>query len=371
MSSSLMLVWDCLFSNEAIVDNAKTVKAVAAAMDEACESLVVDAVARWNTVLGGAVSRAGFTSGLRLVISIDRKSTQEVKTIHTDLQKFSHELVDISTIRLAENLETPLRLNVKNRFPLQGRIAISTTFTNGLGYTELKQIQNAKKNQTVDTKNGLDIKRMDGKGSGKRFSNEFHAMIDNSDWFTVSNIYGTSVTEELTGADGGMYESTFDISRCIEELVSISGGVWWNALNPEDLTLNPILSVDYSNPIDSEYDPAMWLHLSKANFKKALEAEERQTGSETEIEDIQYLADRITRGSRSVKQLTSQHGLVAGLEKGLISKHVIQPWIALEFINCLKYYLMTRMPNFWRNNKSEIWLFHEFNEISLSELLED
>ena len=152
-----MLVWDTLFSEESIVDNANTVRTVAGSMDEACESLIVDSVARWNTVLGGAVSRAGFTSGLRYNISIDGKSSDEVNSIGSRLQKYTHELVAQTNVRIAENLDVPLRIGVKNRFPTVGRIALSVTFTNGLGYEELKAIQNAKKNQTVDTMNGLNI----------------------------------------------------------------------------------------------------------------------------------------------------------------------------------------------------------------------
>lgn len=366
-----MLVWDTLFSEESIVDNANTVRTVAGSMDEKCESLIVNSVARWNTVLGGSVSRAGFTSGLRYNISIDGKSPDEVNDIGSKLQEYKHELVAQTNVRIAENLDVPLRIGVKNRFPTVGRIALSVTFTNGLGYEELKAIQNAKKNQTVDTKNGLNITWQHPKGSGKRFSDEFHSMLDNSDWFTVSNSYGVPTTEVLKGADGGMYESTFDISRCVEELVTISEDSWWQALDSNNVTMTPMLTVDYSSILDSEFDPANWLHLKKGgDVSNSIKAEEKQTGDSEEIEDIEYMAGRIAKGSRPPKQLTSAQGLVSGLEKGLISKHIIRPWIATELVNCLKYYLMTRLPNFWRNNKSEIWLFHEFNAESLN-ILED
>jgi hypothetical protein len=69
------------------------------------------------------------------------------------------------------------------------------------------------------------------------------------------------------------------------------------------------------------------------------------------------------------RQITgSEHGLVSGLESGILQAKVVKPWIAEEFINCLAFFLMTRKPKYWRNGKSEILLIHKVDEIDIDVL---
>jgi hypothetical protein len=60
------------------------------------------------------------------------------------------------------------------------------------------------------------------------------------------------------------------------------------------------------------------------------------------------------------------HGLANGAEDFVISQHVIRPWIAEEFVNCLAFFLMTRKPKYWRNGRSRIVILQPFS----SELVE-
>ena len=94
-----------------------------------------------------------------------------------------------------------------------------------------------------------------------------------------------------------------------------------------------------------------------------------QTGNEDVADDLQYTAERLIRRKRLSRQITgSEHGLVSGLESGILQEQVVKPWIAEEFINCLAFFLMTRKPKYWRNGKSEILLIHRVDDIDIDVL---
>ena len=378
---TLRVIWDVLFKGDKVTEKG-TDGVVARAMDEHCSDQKVEAILRWNTVLEGQkVSRAGTTSGLRYHIPINHLTNEEVFGLCNSLRSFSHEACVSSDCRISESLEFPLSRSAKLRFPVLGTIALSCRFTHGMGYTDLKKIQNAKTTQTKETKEGLNPIGTGKGSSGGRFTKEFRSTMDNPAWFLVlptSTTEGYKPPSEVLsrGSDGGMYQLSFDLRNTIEGLASASRGAWWKPLDSENLSLNPKLTVDPSEILESNLDPARLCSInypggsseSKA-ITRVLDVEMEQTGEESFCEDLQYVLGRLTRRKRVARQITGDsHGLVSELEEALISKHVIRPWIAEEFFNCLALFLMTRKPKYWRNGKSEITLLHPTEGLDLDEL---
>ncbi len=386
---TLRIIWDVLFRGEFVTQKRIDIK-VAKAMDTQCSDYKIEAVLRWNTVLAGQkVARAGFTSGLRYLIPVDHISNGEIKTLLDSLQSFTHESCETSACMISESLDFPLNRHAKARFPVLGRIALSCRFTHGMGYTELKKIQNAKTTQTKETKEGLDPIGTGKGSSGGRFSEEFRSSMSDSRWFLVlststevgykqpSEIYeinGKKTSVMSGSSDGGMYDLAFDLRDTLSNLVTLSKGVWWEPLDPDDLTLNPQLTLDPSKEvIESNFDPAKFHHheskKAESMIDKVLKAEEKQTGDDMMREELEYTLQRLTRSKRLARQITgNEHGLVPGLEEHLISEHILKPWIVEEFFNCLALFLMTRKPNYWRNGKSEILLLHSLEDLNLDEL---
>ena len=376
---SLRIVWDVLFRGDKV--NEKGVdRAVATAMDERTSNHKIESVLRWNTVLSGQkTSRAGFTSGLRYIIPVDYLSSDEIKALTDTLMAFKNDKCESSNCMLSESLEFPLGRQAKARFPVLGKIALTCNFTHGMGYTELKQIQNAKTTQTKDTKNGLDPTKMGSGCSGALFSEEYKQIMSNPLWFlmlTTSTEEGYKPPVDVLsgGSDGGVYQLSFDLRDAISELVSVSKGVWWDPLDEEDLNLNPQLILDPTTIIDNPLDPNNYHHHDDNNQKlidKVLEIEMEQTGDEDIAGDLSYVLKRLIKNKRISRQLTGEtHGLVPGLEEALIGEHIIKPWISEEFFNCLAFFLMTRKPKYWRNGKSEIQLLHSLDGLDI-ELLKD
>jgi len=280
---------------------------------------------------------------------------------------------------LSESLEFPLGRQAKARFPILGKIALTCNFTHGMGYTELKQIQNAKTTQTKETKEGLNPIGTGKGSSGRRFSEKFRSTMTDSRWFLVlptstEEGYKPPVDVLSGGSDGGMYQLSFDLRDAISELVSVSKGVWWEPLDEGDLNLNPHLILDPTTIIDNSLDPNNYHHHDKKNqdlIDKVLEIEMEQTGDEDIADNLSYVLKRLIKNKRKRKQLTGEtYGLVPGLEEALIGEHIIKPWISEEFFNCLAFFLMTRKPKYWRNGKSEIQLLHSLDDLDI-ELLKD
>ena len=370
----LSLVWDVLFVDSAINDT-KSAKIVAAAMEEVTDT-PVKSVMNWNTVMKGQkTSGAGFTSGLRFVYDLGGMKTSDVKNLNNDIGSFSHELSALSKVSIAESISFKLDRRTKARFPSVGRLMLQVKFTHGLGYTESKKIANAITTQTLETMRGLNPLELGKGGSGGRFSSEFRDLMTDPYWFRVFPCAGDKPSEINIrgGADGGLYDLAFDLRQATKKLTERSKGVWWEPLDPEELTLTPRLLVDYGESIDSPYDPSNFHHYENKAAKlieKALETEQEQTGDASIVEDIDYTLNRLVRGRRNPRQLTEQHGLVSGIEASLVENEVILPWIAEEFVACLGFFLMTRKPKYWRNGASEIHLLHEFSDDLIESLIE-
>ena len=365
--TQLQVIWDVLFNGKAVTIKGSD-KEVAAAMDSHLGNVQVASVLRWNTVLEGQkVAAAGFTSGLRYMIPINDLDSQEAQKLVDSLGAFAHSLVDLSKYSIAEALDFPLSRSVKSRFPVLGKLALQTKFTNGLGYTDHTKIKSSMKNQTKDTKNGLDPIR-DGKGSSSSlFSDAFRSLLSDSNWFLVlstSTEDGVQSPEAVLsrGSDGGMYELNYDLREFAATLTEESRNHWWTPLDPADITLNPALSFDPSEPIDSEFDPSSFHHHGSKIQKlieNVIEWEEKQSGDEDFIEELEYTMGRLSREKRLSRQITgNDHGLVSGLESGIITNKVILPWLSEEFVNCLAFFIMTRKPQYWRNGQSQIHLIH-------------
>ena len=374
---TLRIIWDVLFRGEFVTQKGTDVE-VAKAMDTQCSDYKIEAVLRWNTVIAGQkVARAGFTSGLRYLIPVDHVSNGEIKTLLDSLQSFTHESCETSACMISESLDFPLNRSAKARFPLLGRIALMSRFTHGLGYNNLTQINAAKANQTKDTKNGLDPIRTGKGSSGELFRENIGKLMSDSLWFLVLTTstaegYHTPSKALSGGSDGGMYELSFDLRDAISMLVDDSKGEWWEPLDPEDLNLNPQLIVNPTEELENPFDPATFHHhdsKAQAIIGKVLKIEMEQTGDEIMRDDLEYTLQRLTRSKRVTRQLTgNEHGLVPGIEEHLISEHIMKPWLAEEFFNCLAFFLMTRKPKYWRNGKSEILLLHSLEDLKLDEL---
>ena len=143
-------------------------------------------------------------------------------------------------------------------------------------------------------------------------------------------------------------------------------------MDPDDLNLNPQLIVNPTKELENPFDPATFHHhdsKAQAIIDKVLKIEMDQTGDKMMLDDLEYTLQRLMRSERVTRQLTgNEHGLVAGLEEHLISEHIMKPWLAEEFFNCLAFFLMTRKPKYWRNGKAEILLLHSLEGLDLDEL---
>lgn len=376
--AQLQVIWDVLFNGKAVTQKGSD-KEVASAMDSHIGATQVASVLRWNTVLEGQkVAAAGFTSGLRYMISIDHLESQEAQAFINSLAAFEHSLVDLSKCSIAEALDFPLSRSVKARFPVLGKLALQTKFTNGLGNTDHTKIKSSMKNQTKDTKNGLDPIR-EGKGSSSSlFSDAFRSLLSDSNWFLVlstSTEDGIQSPEAVLsrGSDGGMYELSYDLRDFAAMLTEQSKNHWWTPLDPEDINLNPQLSFDPSDPLDSEFDPTNFHHHGSKTqdlIDKVIDWEKKQSGDEDFIEELEYTMGRLSREKRLSRQITgNDHGLVSGLESGIITNKVILPWLSEEFVNCLAFFIMTRKPQYWRNGQSQLHLIHPSDGVGIDLLM--
>lgn len=374
----LQVIWDVLFNGQAVTKKGSD-KEVASAMDSHLGTTQVASVLRWNTVLEGQkVAAAGFTSGLRYMIPIDYLDSVESQTLIDSLGAFTHSLVDLSKCSIAEALDFPLSRSVKARFPVLGKLALQTKFTNGLGYTDHTKIKSSMKNQTKDTKNGLDPTR-DGKGSSNSlFSDVFRSLLSDSNWFLVlstSTEDGVQSPEAVLsrGSDGGMYELNYDLRTFASTLTEQSENHWWTPLDTEDISLNPQLSFDPSEPLDSEFDPSNFHHHGpkiEKLIENVIDWEKKQSGDDDFIEELEYTLERLSREKRLIRQITgNDHGLVSGLESGIITNKVILPWISEEFVNCLAFFIMTRKPQYWRNGQSQIHLIYPSDGVDIDLLM--
>ena len=371
--SAHSLVWDVIFTGEGVVDKGTT-DVMLVAMNEQINLPIIE-VQNWNTLhKGQKVARAGFTSGLRFIIDISHSNKNEIVELNNSLSSFDHSLCAISIVSIAEKLSFPMDPQTKSRFPEMGRMMISVEFTNGLGYTDAASIRAAMSNQTKDTKNGLDPISTGKGSSGKLFSEEFRTMMSDSSWFRRFTTFDGVDAGLLSGAAmGGSYDFAFDLRNAISELTENSEGIWWEKLDPEELTLSPTLIVDPSEEINSQFDPSKFYHLT-TNSDKLIEnvsnVELEQTGDSSNVEDIKYDSSRLIRGRRIRRQVGVDQGLAHGNESFIISNHVIRPWLADEFVNCLGFFLMTRKPKYWRNGKSTIQLIQPFS-VELIEALKE
>ncbi len=368
------IVWDILFIPSAITNN-KSSNDILMAIEENITGLKPKKIMNWNTVLKGQkVSRSGFTSGLRIIFDISNNSQTDILELVDQLNNFSNPIIAKKNLWIAEKLPLPLDIRTKKSFPEVGKILLSVKFTHGLGYDDVKQIKNAKTTQTKETKEGLDPIGAGKGSSGGRFTEEFKSMLSDSNWFRIFPVRGKSINEINVsgGADGGAYQLGFDLRKGITGLVEDSENIWWNPLDPDELTLDPKLIIDTNKVLENNFDPSKFYHLNdKKNLvEKVYEVEKQQTNNIDIIEDLEYTLRRLTKGRRNIKQLTKDEGLVQGLEKGVIEREVIRPWFSTEFINCLGFFLMTRKPKYWRNGESIIELLYPYSEEIIESLKE-
>lgn len=369
------IVWDILFVPSAIT-NSKSSSEILGSIEENLTGLKPTKVMNWNSVLKGQkVSRSGFTSGLRIIYDISYKSKDEILTLTKQLNNFSNPIIANNNLSIAEVLPLPLDIKTKKSFPEIGKLLLSVKFTHGLGYDDVKSINSAVSNQTKDTKDGLDPTR-EGKGSsGKLFSTSTRSLLSDSYWFRIFPVRGGGINEiNVNGrADGGAYQLSFDLRKGVSELVQQSENIWWDPLDPEELTLNPKMVVDMNKNLESNFDPSKFYHLNaKENIiENVFDIEKMQTGDDEIIDDLEYTFSRMRRGRRGIKQLTKEDGLVQGLEKGVIEREVVRPWFSTELINCLGFFLMTRKPKYWRNGEASIELLHPYSEEIIESLKEE
>jgi hypothetical protein len=98
--------------------------------------------------------------------------------------------------------------------------------------------------------------------------------------------------------------------------------------------------------------------------------ERDQSGDDDFIEELEYTLGRLSREKRLSRNITGkEHGLVSGLESGIITNKVILPWVSEEFVNCLAFFIMTRKPQYWRNGQSQIHLIHPSDGVDIDLLM--
>jgi len=369
----ISLVWDVLFVSSSYTDN-NTSKIILSSIENDTE-YKPKTIMNWNMLVKGSkVARSGVTGGFRFIYEITELTVDEILKMSEEFNSYSHDLIANTNISIAEKLPLPLDIKTKKRFPTIGNLMLNVKFTNGLGLNDANKIKAAVNNQTKDTKDSLDPIR-EGKGSSSGlFSDSFRSALSNSYWFRIFPVGGKPLNDvNIRSAIGGSYDISFDIRDAVSNLVSESIGKWWDPLDPEELTLEPRLLVDYSSPINSNFDPINFYHQNKnvSNLiDNVLKIEAEQTNDQLMIDDLTYTLERITRGRRGKKQLTKDNGLMPGIEQGLIEREIIKPWFAEEFINCLTFFLMTRKPKYWRNGSAEIELLQPFS-IDLVESLKE
>jgi len=368
------LLWDILFIPDAIT-NTKSSNEILTVIEEYITILKPNKVMNWNTVLKGQkVSRSGFTSGLRIIFDISNNSKHDILKLVEQVNNFSNPIIAKKNLWISEKLPLPLDINTKKNFPEVGKLLLSVKFTHGLGYDNVRSIKSAVDNQTKDTKDGLDPIR-EGKGSSSGlFSSSTKSLLSNSQWFRIFPVRGKKISEINVnrGADGGAYQLSFDLRKGISELVEKSEGIWWDSLDPEELTLNPKLIVDMNRILENDFDPSKFYHFNHKNglVENVYEIEKQQTKNEDIIEDLNYTFQRLMKGRRNIKQINKDDGLVHGTEKGIIGRKLVRPWFSTEFINCLGFFLMTRKPKYWRNGESTIELIHPYSQEVIESLKE-
>jgi hypothetical protein len=371
----ISIVWDVQFTGESVTEKGTTDTILLAASDY-IQNSIFEVMNHNELHRGQKVSRAGYTTGLRFIIDATFMGFDEISNINDRCLSFKHELAGLSSISIGESLPIPLDLRTKSHFPDMGRIMLCIGFTNGLGYDDAKSARAAMSNQTKDTKDGLDPTALGKGSSGKLFSEEFRSILSDPWWMRVFDPRGEISSGMLKkAADGGCYDLSFDLRGCIENLVEISEGKWWNKLDPDELTLSPKLIVDPTETIDSDYDPCNYYHLSLGDkaedlVGKTVDQEMAQTGDADIAEELTYTLGRVLRGKRTRKQVGVDHGLAHGFEDFVISKHVIHPLVAEEFVNCLAFFLMTRKPKYWRNGQSRIIILQPFTSALIEDLKE-
>lgn len=365
--SQFTIVWDVLMTGEAVMDK-KADGNLALEMESYAAGIEFQTVQRWNYVATGKkISQAGFTNGLRFTSHC--ASLEHIKSSISHLEGFVSPLAQSSKARVAETVAFPLQRATKQRLPSVGRMALKTTFTHGMGLTEHKKIQNAKSDQTRMTKDGLDPTRIGKNSSAAWFSDEFRSLMSNSNWFLVLPTHGSLPSSVLkSGADGGVYEFSFNLEPAIEELSRLSEGIWWDKLEEHEASnLHPTLLFNPTGELDSPFDPVCYPHFekTKARIDNVKNFEEQQTGDSGMVEELTYTLERMTRGRRISKQATSDDGLVSGMEEFVVKTKFIKPMVCEEFFNAMGFFVMTRNPKFWRNGSSEVMFFHDDDSLKM------
>jgi len=366
--SRFYLVWDVMMTGEAITSKKEV--ALAEQMQEHASGFEVQTVQRWNHVADGKkTTAAGFTTGLRFTFPL--ASTSDAAQAIAHLSAFESGISSSSTCRVAESISFPLDRSIKQRLPALGQVVLQTRFTHGLGQTSHKAIQNAKSDQTRMTKHALDPTNTGKNSSASWFTDEFRALLSNPSWFLVIPTHGESPSSMLkTGAEGGVYEPSYNFHAAIEDLTSASEGHWWSELSDDAAhSMRPTLMFDPTEQLSCPYDPSTFTQFQSTSerINAVLEHEEAQTGDPSLMESLQYDLERISRGRRIVRQATSDDGLVSGMERFVVKSKFIQPFITEEFFNALGFFLMARYPKFWRNGESEVLLFHTSESLELIE----
>jgi hypothetical protein len=374
------IVWDAIFSADSVTEKSVD-KTLSLEMDKHIPPNSVEEVLVWNFVMEGQKTRrTGTSNGLRYLIPIDGKIKSEIEELVELCKSFNSPLCSKSIVSFADVPMIPLDRQRKNKFPLFGKIALQTRFTHGMGLTDSVAIQNARR-QTPKTKDGLNPIGKGNKIGSKDFSTEFKSLFSDPYWFLVRptlTIKGiVNPADALSDkTDGGMYMVNYDLTKAIGNIIQKSEGKWWKPLDSSNLELNPRLEIHTKEVIDSQFDPSQFLHhdskIITNSIKTMLEIERMQVGNEDNFDDLEYIANRTSKPKRPSLLLTGkEHGLVSGLEHGLIGTHFLGPWLAEEMYNCLAMFLLLGMPKYWKNGNSRILVIYSEDSITLDQLIEN
>ena len=272
-------------------------------------------------------------------------SVSEIQSLLDALVSFTHEACASSSCQISESLEFPLSRSAAAAFQVSAELHCQANSAwSWLHWIE--QIQNAKSTQTKEQRKDSTQSAQERSRFRKR-SEKTWATQDGF-WYLQHQLKRLqSPSEVLSGGSDRMYDLAFDL-HAQSTLVNLSKGIW-NPLDPDDLT-NPQLVVDPAlnwTPLSAHY------HHHERCSEIGWKSSRNRDGTNRRWCDAGtswYTLQRIMRSKRISRQITGdEHGLVSGLEEGLISEHIIKPWLAEEFFNCLAFFLMTRKPKYWQD----------------------
>jgi len=370
-----LLAWDCYLAEGGGLAEVRF------SMVEAIESANANIleVQEMNFLMEGKKrSASGNIFGYRFILQCEHGTEEELaQTLSTTNIEGTSEGSHVWEMRSLAYLQDDTLLHSDAKaIPSIGSITIGVTLSDGHGAIGEKQYNSIRNNQVKDTKNVLNLcnKRFNSSTTNNYLNDALVGALEERGWFLVKRL------EEVKGdkvkltprAVGGSYQFSYNLDGILKTLVEKSEGIWWKPLNEGETRME----VDCEESLEIEEDPDCWFHhhtVFREKIDSSWEGEEwgetdpectsssigfelRRSHSQTVVENIHYVCERLATEQRPVDSLTIDDGLVEGQEKHLMREVILRPWITREFFHLMQAFLMTRSPRDWLNGSGEIRL---------------